>query len=343
MIKKIPIKNIYYMLAYAWDTLKQDRKVIAGNEDFEDIHNLLACVYINGVSGLIKRGLNKYYVEHVKPINSIKGKIKITASIKEQSLKNSSVVCEYDEFESNIELNRVIKVTIALFLKYTKLNSEYKKKLSKLLLYFNHFDDIRLSKTFFLKLRFNKNNYHYRLLMNISELLFNGLISSEEGKTIEFSDFIRDAQMSNLFEKFVLKFYKSRLPSNTFKVHAPKIDWDQTSDGDISLLPEMRTDIVVENKLSNHQLIIDTKYYANTLVSSNYSEMEKVRSNHLFQIYAYINNSKYIGSVGGMLLYPTIEKELDLNVVISGKSIEVKTLNLDTNWENIEARLMSLI
>ena len=37
---------------------------------------------------------------------------------------------------------------------------------------------------------------------------------------------------------------------------------EEISEEELSLLPEMRTDIVIEDKVKNTQLIIDTKYYA---------------------------------------------------------------------------------
>jgi len=83
-------------------------------------------------------------------------------------------------------------------------------------------------------------------------------------------------------------------------VHLPKIKWqidNSITEEDHSLLPIMLTDIVVENTSTKTQLIIDTKYYSQTLISSNWSELKKVRTAHLYQIYAYTHESTYDGQV----------------------------------------------
>jgi 5-methylcytosine-specific restriction enzyme subunit McrC len=225
-----------------------------------------------------------------------------------------------------------------------ELDRSLKIKLNKLKPSFQTIKDIALSDRIFSSLRYDRSNHHYVLLMNISELIYRGLITKEEGSNIQFSDFIREKQMAKLYEKFVLNFYKKHLDGN-YKVHSPKIKWqidDTITEEDLALLPVMLTDIVIENKNLKTQLIIDTKYYSQTLISSNWSELQKVRTAHLYQIYAYIHQSKYEGNILGMLLYPTVDIEINTIFPMS-KTISIKTLNLNDKWKDIERRLLSLI
>lgn len=343
---KIPIKNIYYMLCYAWNVLEQSDNVLLGSEKFDNIYNLFARIYINGTSSLIKRGFNRYYIQKNREISTLKGKINISDSIKTQSFHHGSMVCQFDEFSKNIKLNQIIKTTINILIKSPQLDADLKSKLLKIRVHFSDIEDIRLSKELFYSLRYNRNNNHYRMLINISELIYQGLITNEEHDEFSFSDFVRDNQMARLYEKFVLNFYKTHLDEAIYNVHAPKIKWnldEEISDKELSLLPEMRTDIVIENKVRNTQLIIDTKYYAQTLVSSNWADIEKIRTAHLFQILAYVNNSNFLGEIKGILLYPTVEKEINANYPILGKSIGIRTLNLNSEWEDISDRLLSFL
>lgn len=343
---KIPIKNIYYMLCYAWNALEQSDSILLGSEKFDNVYNLFARIYINGTSSLIKRGFNRYYIQENEAISTLKGKINISDSIKAQTFRNGSMICQFDEFSKDINLNQIIKTTINILIKSPQLDVDLRNKLLKIRLHFSDIEDIRLSKVLFSSLRYNRNNYHYRMLINISELIYQGLITNEDNNEFSFSDFVRDNQMAKLYEKFVLNFYKTNLDEAIYNVHAPKLKWnldEGINDEDLSLLPEMRTDIVVENKVINTQLIIDTKYYAQTLVSSNWTDIERVRTGHLYQIFAYVCNSPFLGSVKGMLLYPTIEKEINVKFPIGGKEIEVRTLNLNAEWEDISDKLISLV
>ncbi|NYB51171.1 MAG: hypothetical protein HVN35_01210 [Methanobacteriaceae archaeon] len=47
---EIPIKNIYYMLSYAYTNLKIDENVKKESENFENIYELLSRVLISGVN-----------------------------------------------------------------------------------------------------------------------------------------------------------------------------------------------------------------------------------------------------------------------------------------------------
>lgn len=94
------------------------------------------------------------------------------------------------------------------------------------------------------------------MLIHVCELIYCGLISNEEGSKVQFADFIRNEQMAALYEKFVLNFHKKHLPSHKFKVHSPKIEWKLDTQYDhvgLELLPQMRTDIVIENLVDKKQ------------------------------------------------------------------------------------------
>ena len=149
------------------------------------------------------------------------------------------------------------------------------------------------------------------MLIDISELIFDELIvTSQKGET-DFKDFIQDKQMAKLYEKFILNFYKKEFADLT--VHSPNIFWDKDDEFEHQgedLLPIMKTDIVLQNK--EKQLIIDAKYYADALISRNEIEVKKYRSFHLYQIFSYINNSKFDGVKAGMLLYPVVDKDIEI-------------------------------
>jgi len=342
----IPIRNIYYMLCYAWNVMEHSDKVLLGSEEFDNVYNLLARIYISGTSNLLKRGLHKYYIQQNEDTSVPKGKINVTDSIKARSFLSRSLVCQFDEFSKDIQLNQIIKTTINVLVKAPYLDTDLRNKLLKLRVYFSDIRDIRLTEELFSSLRFNRNNHHYKMLVNVSELIYMGLITAETDGEFLFMDFIRDNQMAKLYEKFVLNFYKAHLDGETYNVYSPKIKWDldeEISDEDLALLPEMRTDIVIENKHAGSQLIIDTKYYAETLVRGYRADLEKIRSGHLYQIYSYVFNSVFEGDVKGILLYPAIEKEINARFPISGRVIEVRTLNLNTEWAEIEDRMLSLV
>lgn len=342
---KIPIRNIYYLLCYAWNTLKRDDTTLTGMEEFDNIFNLLAKLMINGVKNIIKRGFHREYLDYSEELTLVRGKIDLGNSLKQQSLMKKHLICSYDEFTDNVPFNQILKTTISILVRYPYLDSILKKELIDLRYHFSGIDEIKITSHSFPFLKYNRNNMHYKMLMNICELIYEGLIANEEGKDLKFADFIRDEQMAALYEKFVLNFFKKHLPSHKYRTHSPKIEWGIDSQFDnigIEYLPQMRTDIVIESDGDKTQTIIDTKYYASALENRNFTETRKLISGNLYQICTYVNNSNYVGTVSGMLLYPTTEQELNLEYKINGKIIKVKTLNLSSNWEGISERLLEI-
>ena len=84
--KGIFIQNIYYMLSYAFQVLKQeDYKQVAG-EKFEKIHDLFAAILEKGVSRQIKQGLYREYVPIQEDLPLMRGKLNVhdTVNLKVQ-------------------------------------------------------------------------------------------------------------------------------------------------------------------------------------------------------------------------------------------------------------------
>ena len=105
-----------------------------------------------------------------------------------------------------------------------------------------------------------------------------------------------------------------------------------------TFLPKMQTDISI--KLGDRKLIIDAKYYTETL--QKYYDTEKIHSQHLYQLFAYLKNQEN-PQAEGILIYPTIEKSLSLVFTHEGHKIRIETLNLNQDWKGIRGDLLYII
>ena len=337
----IYIKNIYYMLSYAFKVLNEKSYKKIEVENFESISELLSEILAIGVSKQIKQGLVKDYIEISETISSIKGKINITDSINEQSFINGQLNCTYDEFSVNCYLNKILKSTFNLLIK-SDISRKRKKKLKNLLMYFREVDLIDVNSINW-KIRFDRNNQTYKMLINICYLVITGLIHSEKVGDKKLMEFFDDQQMSSLYEKFLLNYFKKEHP--TILTHAPQIDW-QIDEGIDLLLPKMKTDVTLEYQ--NKILIIDAKFYSqNTL--KNYGKNIHNTSN-LYQIFAYVKNKQIEVQgkdieVSGMLLYVKTSQSIqpDSDYVMSGNKISVKTLDLNQNFSLIKEQLDAFV
>ena len=329
------------MLSYAFKVLNEKSYKKIEVENFENISELLSEILAIGVSKQIKQSLVKDYIEISETTSSIKGKINITDSINEQSFINGQLNCTYDEFSLNCYLNKILKSTFNLLIK-SDISRKRKKKLKNLLMYFREVDLIDVNSINW-KIRFDRNNQTYKMLINICYLVINGLIHSEKVGDKKLMEFFDNQQMSSLYEKFLLNYFKKEHPN--ILTHAPQIDW-QIDDGIDLLLPKMKTDVTLEYQ--NKILIIDAKFYSqNTL--RNYGKNIHNTSN-LYQIFAYVKNKQIElqgndVEISGMLLYARTTSEIqpDSDYVMSGNKISVKTLDLNQDFSLIKEQLDAFV
>ena len=59
----IPIRNIYYMLSYAFQVLSEQGYKNIETEQFDNVAELCAAILSKGVSLQLKRGLGREYIE----------------------------------------------------------------------------------------------------------------------------------------------------------------------------------------------------------------------------------------------------------------------------------------
>jgi len=61
---QIPIENIYYLLCYAWNKLDEKDRVSITIDDKTELLDLFAKVLINASRMLLKRGIDKSYIDN---------------------------------------------------------------------------------------------------------------------------------------------------------------------------------------------------------------------------------------------------------------------------------------
>ena len=351
----IPIKNLFYMLCYAWNILSIKDDIKVAGDDYQNAYDLLARIFSYGIGKLIRSGFHRSYIEETEELSTLKGKISVQDSINSMSMQRKRLVCTYDEYSTNDIFNQILKYTIDSLLKNPEVSKENKQILNKQKVFFSGIDSNPPTKTNRQKLSFNRNNVIYKLLINIAVMIYEGTAVNEKEGENYFKDFFREEQMHKVFELFILNFYALHLDRQIYKVHAPKITWkiDESADdiwGDVFDVVEnpgdRRTDIVIENKEQQIQMIFDAKYYKKTFVSSYMSsDEESIRTSHLNQIRGYLLDSNYQGKKVGALLYPMVNNDLGKGMVlpIVETPILVKTINLQSDWREIEADMLDFV
>lgn len=337
----IPIQNIYYMLSYSFSVLNEQGYKSIATEKFDNIAELMAAILVKGIATQLKRGLQKEYIGRTEELSLLRGKIDVSESVKTQTMLKSQMVCSYDEFSVNGLMNRILKSTVYLLLKLN-ISAKRKKELKKLMVFFADVELIDLNIVNW-NIQYNRTNQTYQMMISICYLVVKGLLQTNSYGNTKLMDFIDEQRMCNLYEKFILQYYKKEYPQ--LSVNASRISWQLDNEED-TMLPIMQSDITLQK--DNTFLIIDAKYYSHT-TQVNYDK-HTLHSNNLYQIFTYVKNKDYElrqqeHEVSGMLLYAKTDENIQPDNVyqMSGNQISVKTLDLNLPFSDISRQLNDIV
>ena len=355
-MRRIPIQNMYYILCYAWGMGDMRGRVNVGIEDCPSLSDLLVHVLLNATDNLLRRGMAQGYSVFGNEMDGIKGKVSIGETLKQGRYRQGKMFCQYDELTSDILINQIIYSTLLDSLKIAGLSGENKDRIAKTLRRMPQTKRIRITEHTLNSVKLHRNNIYYHFVLNVCRLLHQSALPNESliGRQ-EFLDIMDDEQLMNrIFERFLINFYKQECRQDFPEVSRSYIRFQLTpygmtfaksADEAYALLPIMETDVTLYNPQTKKKIILDAKYYKDTLVS-RYGEKGKIRRDHLSQILSYVMNQEneplpQTKDTKGILVYPTVDKELDVSYVYKDTShiIRVSTVNLNQDWRLIEKRL----
>jgi 5-methylcytosine-specific restriction enzyme subunit McrC len=337
--KSIVIKNIYYMLSYAYQNLQHNNFKEIETEYFENAQDLFAAILAIGMTSQLKQGLNREYIEKHDFLSTLKGRINIRESIQLRLRNINKLSCCFDELSENHYMNQILKTTACLLVYDNNVKRENKDLLKKALLFLSEVDILEPLAINWQKLHYNRNNASYRMMMNICYLVLHELLLTTEDGKQKLATFLEDRPMAKLYEKFILEYYKKHF--SQYHPASKDIKWNTI--GTIDFLPNMRSDTMLFD--GSKKLIIDAKYYGK-IMQMNY-DIDTIRSNNLYQIFAYVKNEdkNNTGLVNGMLLYAKTDENIIPNIIYSlgGNQIGVKTLDLSKDFSQIKKQLNLVI
>lgn len=174
------IRNIYYMLSYAFQTLEVKVYAEVATEDFPDMQNLFAAILAKGISWQIKQGLSRSYEEKREVLAGVRGCIDMPESMRLLLRKKRRLFCEFDELSENHLLNQVIKTTVMLLLRHESVEPKYRKALKKQMLFFSQVDVLRHTSISWNTIRYQRNQQNYRMLLAICQMIIEGLLQTDQ-------------------------------------------------------------------------------------------------------------------------------------------------------------------
>ncbi len=339
-MSRVP-RSVYYMLSYAFKSLRPDKRDRIAATSFEHIHNLFAAILEKGIAHLLQYGMHREYESHRDELPVLRGRVDMVGTIRNRMACHRLVSCEYDELAEDNLFNRIIKTAAQWLEKHPDVEPCYRSALRKELLFFSQVGTVTPGHIEWKSIRFRRENNNYRMLLGFCRFILEGLMPIRENGEYVFDSYVNDEQMSALYERFIRKYYEKEYPALT--VRASKIKWALDDECD-DMLPEMKSDEMLT--YGKRTLIIDAKYYTKS-IQNYYGGAPKQLSHNLYQIFSYVKNYAALNppqEVAGMLLYAKTPQiaDPDASDKMKGNLIRVRTLDLDADFADIEAGLADI-
>lgn len=279
-------------------------------------------MFLEELTKLVQKGIKSDYVQKEENLKFLKGKLKISEQIKQNSVHKERFFVQYEEFNSDKIENRLIKTTLEYLYKKSKSNKNQQRIREFLFV----FDEIKIShniKTDFEKIKLNRQMKDYeQVLLWCKTFLLENSFSPYKGNDIAFALLF---DMNLLFESYVYDYLRKNGKFENIKNQDKKHHLAyENQNGKFALKP----DIVIDEG----KIIVDTKWKILSLEKSN----QGISQSDMYQLYAY--GTKYENCEKLYLIYPKDEVERgNLYHYYEDKKLPLKILFFDLeNLENNE-------
>ena len=250
-------------------------------------------IYINEflkeLNLLLRMGLRKKYRFVNSNTGSLKGRLLFQQQITHNLIHKEKFYTSHQTYDSNNLFNQILYKALSVLSVISK--PTFKDQINRLLIEFPELSDVRVNKTLFSNLKYNRNTQHYKRSIELAKLIllnFSPDIQSGSNNVIAIL-----FDMNELWEKYIYTMLRKDQDVGNYSVSSQQsLKFWETK--------RIRPDIVYEKEIDGEKqkFVIDTKW---KLIDSN-----KPGDNDLKQMYAY---NMYWDSVKSILLYPKSNQE----------------------------------
>lgn len=345
MARRIPIRNLYYLLCYAWDVLEERDDALVSELDGLSHIELLAKALTVAAQRLWRRGLDRGYQTLEADVRSPRGRLDLPQIVSRRLTDRGLAACRFDELSPDVLHNQIIASTARRLVALPQLDDKIRDGLITLSRTLGEISTIPIRAATFAQLQLHGRLGRYRLPIHICELLHAQLVVDEATGQLHFRDYIEDERrMAQLFEAFVRNFYTRELPGWSVKSDAIQWKLKAITPGAAKYLPQMFTDISLRG--NGRTVIVDTKFYVDAFVS-RFDGADKLRPGHLYQMSAYLQNIASRGgsdaTAAGILLYPEVQPIPTLQYEYGAHRLTAAGIDLTQDWRVIHDRLLELV
>ncbi|MGI8471822.1 5-methylcytosine-specific restriction endonuclease system specificity protein McrC [Pectobacterium brasiliense] len=349
---RIPMRNLWLLMLYASDLFRQlGRSHIAVEDNPAEIPDLVATILLHEIALRRRRNLSMGYQTCHATLNKVRGHIDVLYTVSHQLLERGRVACHFQDMTLDTPRNRYVRCALerltplitkpslaadcyvmAISLRREGINGGYP-------------DNHELRSVW----HFGRHDAADKPMVDAAQLAFELLMPTEDpGQHLLPAPSDNLYWMRRLFEKGIAGFYRVNLAKTNWGVSPGKeLKWalsDQSA-GSAEIFPTMKSDIILEHKMAQQRIIIDTKF--NAILTKGWYREQSLRNSYIYQLYTYLRTQESKAdplslNATGLLLHPAVGYMLNEYVVTQGHKIHFATVDMAVDAKTIKRQLLDL-
>jgi len=351
-IGRIPVRSLWLLMLYASDLFRIKGSKGVGLEEIpDDLPDLVAEILAHAVEERQRRRLSLGYRTQTAALNRVRGRIDVLKTERQQLLARGLVACRFDELTIDTPRNRFVRAALDLIARLVR-TAELTHRCRRLA---NGMKSMGVSGApptlaEMSAHRFGRHDADDRYMVAAAKLAFDLALPTEtSGAQILSLPDREERWVRKLFERAIGGFYDVVLSSQGWRVSTGStLAWQTgwSTPGIDMILPNMRTDVVLDDLQTGRRIVIDTKF--TSVLTPGWYREKSLRSGYLYQMYAYLRSQVGQGDPSadraeGLLLHPSIGESIDEAVVIQGHRIRFMTVDLTATSSAIRNELMRTV
>jgi 5-methylcytosine-specific restriction enzyme subunit McrC len=311
---KVPVRNLFYMLAVAFNLPSPFRDELAKYAQLDEILEFVVSFFADLVERRLDQGLYRSYVEQEDNLTTVRGRILFAEDVRRNYVLRHRTCSRYTEFSWDIPENQIIR-QVTYLLGGWELRGNLRRRLHRLDGALTEITPVNLPASMISRFQYNRLNEDYRQLHQFCRLFLEGASLSEESGPFDFQTFLID--MNKLFERFVAQILLERA-----------LD-DMVIDDQVPVYLGykrkvlMRPDIVVSEG-ETVVVVADCKYKR--------LEPDEFKNHDIYQMLAYCTATRV---QRGLLIYPLHAAVIQDEVKIRNTQTAVRQVVIDLSKEEI--------
>lgn len=347
----IPVRNLWLLMLYASGEYRELGSALRGvEENPDDIPDLVASMLVKVVERRLKRNLSFGYRRRKVVAGRVRGRIDLLETESRLLLERGRVACSYEELCVDTPRNRAVRAALlrlSRMVRGRELGAACASLAARL--WEAGVTGEAPARRVLDGERFGRHDLEDRQMVSLARLAFDLALPTEKAGTRSLPCPEREEHwVRRLFEKAVGGFYAYTLDPAAWRVRAgERIDWPAPGKSAVleKIMPEMKTDIVLEDLRSGARTVIDTKFAE--IVHLGWHREKTLHSGYLYQIYAYLRTQerpedpRSLDSTG-VLLHPAVGADYDESVLVQGHRLRFMTVNLAGEGKTMREQLLAI-